>query len=85
MKRTLLTATALLGSLLPALALAGPNWQAIEYARSVKVEAREEAAVQQSRHDTAMQKLHAACEKASGDAEVYAACQEMMAACDEAM
>ena len=70
---------------LPLTTLAGPNWQAIEYARSAKQEAREEAAVQQSRHDSAMQKLHAACEKAKSNTEVYAACQEMMATCKEMM
>ncbi len=82
-KLAILPACALL--LATSLAHAGPNWQAIETARQEKEQGREVAAEQHKRHQTSMEKLKAACDKAQDNAEVRQACEEMMAACHEMM
>jgi hypothetical protein len=64
----------------------GPNWEAIERAREAKAAEKSmqtEEVVQRTlvlqKQQSALEKLQAACDKVEGNAEITAACHEIIA------
>jgi hypothetical protein len=67
-------------------AVAGPNWDAIDDARKEKAAEKQQVkqeAVKQQHQQSAFERLQAACNKVQHDDEVKAACKEMIEAAKE--
>jgi len=59
---------------------AGPNWKAIENAREAKQQANRHISEAEKHHQTSLEKLEAACEKAQADLELSKICDEIISA-----
>ena len=69
-----------------AIAVAGPNWDAIKDARDEKAAEKQQVrqeAVKQQHQQTAFERLQVACSKVHNNDEVKAACTEMIDAAGE--